>query len=1428
MPSDAIKYPKGCKPISANIRNTELLKRLKVLSEALKCEITNEEANAPNRYKDLIFHLTDSQFLSNKNSDVQLLLACCVADLFRIFAPNSPVQDPFLLKDVLLFITAVIGNIPDKGNSMYHYYLYFLENISVVGTMQIALELGDDAYVVLRQLIKESFNGVNEKNADEHLQGMLMEMCSKLIQGVDQISNIVLDAIFFFIVQPQKINNHEAYLMARDLIRTNETTLEPYVALLLKRGLETGILDECELISQKKLCDLICELHKFVPEMISSVLPILVNQIKSEDVAVRREAVRLFGNLFGDENSRMAEDEPEVWNEYMKCFADVNEEIRRICIRNAEDILIFHPELSGQVTDAVILRCQDLDENVRLESVTMVQGLAKRKFEALSERLLTHVIDRIRDKKVRVRHAVIRGLSHLHRTIFTNDELTNLERSSVSSIFSAIMNHYYQPLLEDRLLTEKIFVLNLIPYKLDESKRMGILVNISLSMNNYGVKALEQILMKQSFQRQLLRNLVKLIEQNVEPQKGKTIDDVIRGIVECNPEPAKFSLVFRQFITHLTNDRQILLSLKYITGKEYICQKVESAVLEILQRLRDYKVSMECLDAVRCLFECCSPLQFDGSAVSVLVDMVITLIRDNINSNQFNHCYKLIKLLKIVADAYPHCFVNGPTLEGLVQLIEMENFSETENLLGLVITISTELKQHQLLAKDMIDKYVKHCEYISLNGTPRAAKYAVRCISKLLDTEQARARLGSIFQDSLSRISTFDPQCCTALKALSSCVEVDTVQFCNELLEILKTKIMDLLLDRSGSSIIFNEQSNANNYNEQFADGIICDENYVEIKKHCLKFVAKFLVSVAQFSKCDVEPLARNLLKLYSTLLETKGDIFEKPCSRTHMAEFRLLAGSSMLKLATKPRYAKFVTADDLIMLSALGRDEESKMRHRFFGKLNKYLMALQLHVEYMGLFALVTLYEDTDFQNKMRVLIDANITKRRKYLEKLERKEFAPYYQPEYCIAYAIYILAKLPSFESTKCEHELWRLTESIWFLLEIFSTRKEPGSLEFIYNIFKTVKNSTDSKLQDCTREELQQKNEKIWALCDIGILLMSYRVKNLMKDVENKPLLSKRFFLNMGKTNTRVYVPTSFVKQMKTKKASAKYQKTDTTKAATKLFIRRSLTNNPRQSTRKSSDLKVTVGNKRAINRNHIRRNPSHKAQTNGLSFSNETDVIKLSKLVSEEEKPRQDKLNISEKKLFLEKNFQTSNSSSWGLEKKASLLSNTSVSGKEMGKRTISLKSLRDESKLETSEASFSTGDGRNIRDSLEDCNYSPILPVRMRDITVSQPFTSSTPIVTSRKRRPIVTASENNDVTHKGKNSVEVVVTKKLKKVNSKSGGKCGKIKKLSAAENTKLSDEKAQAKIVPETSGIATRLRSRQTVLSFPAQHPKVESAKK
>ncbi|VDN43568.1 unnamed protein product [Gongylonema pulchrum] len=107
----------------------------------------------------------------------------------------------------MLFLARMIGRPIDENSRMHKYHLYFVENLSDVETMQLALTLGDDSYKVLRQLIYHALRSVREKNVaavDEHIEGMTMGICSKLIQGIDPISNIVLDALFYFIIQPQR------------------------------------------------------------------------------------------------------------------------------------------------------------------------------------------------------------------------------------------------------------------------------------------------------------------------------------------------------------------------------------------------------------------------------------------------------------------------------------------------------------------------------------------------------------------------------------------------------------------------------------------------------------------------------------------------------------------------------------------------------------------------------------------------------------------------------------------------------------------------------------------------------------------------------------------------------------------------------------------------------------------------------------------------------------------------------------------------------------------------------------------------------------------------------------------------------------------------------------------------------------------------
>ena len=43
-------------------------------------------------------HIADEFFLTYPSKDVQLLIACCIADVLRVYAPEAPYKDPGQVK----------------------------------------------------------------------------------------------------------------------------------------------------------------------------------------------------------------------------------------------------------------------------------------------------------------------------------------------------------------------------------------------------------------------------------------------------------------------------------------------------------------------------------------------------------------------------------------------------------------------------------------------------------------------------------------------------------------------------------------------------------------------------------------------------------------------------------------------------------------------------------------------------------------------------------------------------------------------------------------------------------------------------------------------------------------------------------------------------------------------------------------------------------------------------------------------------------------------------------------------------------------------------------------------------------------------------------------------------------------------------------
>lgn len=63
------------------------------------------------QYTGLALLMASDYYMSHQNKDVRLLAACCIADVFRIFAPEAPYRDA----DHLKVITSVL-----KRNLMWN------------------------------------------------------------------------------------------------------------------------------------------------------------------------------------------------------------------------------------------------------------------------------------------------------------------------------------------------------------------------------------------------------------------------------------------------------------------------------------------------------------------------------------------------------------------------------------------------------------------------------------------------------------------------------------------------------------------------------------------------------------------------------------------------------------------------------------------------------------------------------------------------------------------------------------------------------------------------------------------------------------------------------------------------------------------------------------------------------------------------------------------------------------------------------------------------------------------------------------------------------------------------------------------------------------------------------------------------------------
>ncbi|XP_056409352.1 sister chromatid cohesion protein PDS5 homolog A-like, partial [Hyla sarda] len=314
-------------------------------------DMDQDSEDEKQQYLPLALHLSSEFFLRNPNKDVRLLVACCLADIFRIYAPEAPYTSHDKLKDIFLFITRQLKGLEDTKSPQFNRYFYLLENLAWVKSYNICFEL-EDCNEIFIQLFKTLFSVINNSH-NQKVQMHMLDLMSSITMEGDGVTQELLDSILINLIPAHKNLNKQAFDLAKVLLKRTVQTIEPCIANFFNQVLVLGKSSVSDL--SEHVFDLIQELFAIDPNLLLSVMPQLEFKLKSNDGEERLAVVRLLAKLFGSKDSDLANQNRPLWQCFLGRFNDIHVPVRLESVKFASHCLMNHPDLAKDLTGGLLL-----------------------------------------------------------------------------------------------------------------------------------------------------------------------------------------------------------------------------------------------------------------------------------------------------------------------------------------------------------------------------------------------------------------------------------------------------------------------------------------------------------------------------------------------------------------------------------------------------------------------------------------------------------------------------------------------------------------------------------------------------------------------------------------------------------------------------------------------------------------------------------------------------------------------------------------------------------------------------------------------------------------------------------------------------------------------------------------------------------------
>jgi len=1086
-----IIYPPGIKDITDKISNDEVVKRLKMVVKTYM-DMDQDSEEDKQKYMGLALHLASEFFLRNPNKDVRLLVACCLADIFRIYAPEAPYTSHDKLKDIFLFITRQLKGLEDTKSAQFNRYFYLLENLAWVKSYNICFEL-EDCNDIFIQLFKTLFSVINNSH-NQKVQMHMLDLMSSIIMEGDGVTQELLDTILINLIPAHKNLNKQAYDLAKSLLKRTVQTIEACIANFFNQVLVLGKSSVSDL--SEHVFDLIQELFAIDPRLLVSVMPQLEFKLKSNDGEERLAVVRLLAKLFGVKDSQLATQNRPLWQCFLGRFNDIHVPVRLECVKFASHCLMNHPDLAKDLTDFLKVRSHDPEEAIRHDVIVTIINAGKKDLNLVNDQLLGFVRERTLDKRWRVRKEAMMGLAKLFKKYCLHHEAGKESAQKISWIKDKLLHIYYQNSIDDRLLVEKIFAQYMVPHTLETEEKMRCLYYLYACLDTNAVKALNEMWKCQNMVRGLVRELLDLHKLPTSEANNGAMFAKLMAIAKNLPDPGKAQDFMKKFNQVLGEDEKLRVQLEQLISPTCSCKQAELCVREITRKLTFPKQPTNpFLEMVKFLLERIAPVHIDSEAISALVKLLNKSI-DGIADDEEEGVSpdtairSGLELLKVLSFTHPTAFHSNETYESLLQCLKMEDDKVAEAAIQIFRNtgqkIETELQQIRSTLIPILHQKAKR-------GTPHQAKQAVHCIHTIFHNKEVQ--LAQIFEP-LSRSLNADvpEQLITPLVSLGHISMLAPDQFASPMKSIVANFIV--------KDLLMNDRSSGNRNGKLWTTDVEVSPE-VLAKVQAIKLLVRWLLGM----KNNQSKSANSTLRLLSAMLVSEGDLTEqRKISKSDMSRLRLAAGCAIMKLAQELCYHDIITPEQFQLCALVLNDECYQVRQIFAQKLHVGLMKWTLPLEYLAVFALCAKDPVKERRAHARQCLLKNINLRREFMKQnTVAPDKIPQIFPEYVVPYMIHLLAHDPDFTKPQDFEQLLVIKECLWFMLEVLMVKNENNSHAFLRKMVENIKQTKDAQSPDDPKT-----NEKLYIVVDVALFVIVNKSTSCHLDCPKDPILPTKFF------------------------------------------------------------------------------------------------------------------------------------------------------------------------------------------------------------------------------------------------------------------------------------------------------------------------------